>query len=62
MNYETNRENFNKLKKDYENYVALYKNFNNGSIKGITPFAEFYWNLTYKTKYEDPARNMALGD
>lgn len=60
VTYETNRENFDKIVKKYKDYVALYKYFNNGSVKGITPFEVFYWRFTYLMRYEDPQRVMAL--
>lgn len=58
--YDTNRENFDKLRKKYVEYLQLYATFNNGSIEGATPFQEFYWRFTYFIRYEDPQRVMAL--
>jgi hypothetical protein len=53
---ETTRKNFDKLLKKYFEYVTLYKQFNNGSAVGVTPFCRFYWRFTYYVKYEDPQR------
>jgi|GEM_PF-1744983 len=52
MHYETSRQNFNRILESYLNYVSLYKLFNNGSIKGVTPFGTFYWRFTYYVRYE----------
>lgn len=60
--FENTRENFDKLKKEYEEYVALYKIFNNGSVDGLCSFAEFYWRITYLHKYNDPNVIQALGN
>lgn len=56
MEYETNRENFEKIIKNYLSYVDLYKTVNGGSSEGIVPFDEFYWLHNYHVKYEDPSR------
>jgi hypothetical protein len=48
MQYEQRRENFNKILEAYLDYVALFKLFNKGSIKGVTPFYIFYWRMTNK--------------
>lgn len=53
---ETTRKNLQKLIKKYTEYLKLYKDLNNGSIKGCTPFNVFYWRFTYYIKYEDPSR------
>jgi hypothetical protein len=49
--YESKRIIFAIIEKKYKEYIALYKLINNGSIEGITPFDEFYWNYTYYSKY-----------
>jgi hypothetical protein len=51
--YGTSRQHFNKILEAYLNYVALYKLFNSGSIKGVTPFNVFYWRMTYHIRYEN---------
>ena len=48
-------DEYNRLKKRYYAYVALYKEWNNGSEDGVTPFDEFYWRFTYNMAYEDPS-------
>jgi hypothetical protein len=48
-------EHYNKLKKRYDAYVALYKQWNGGSDAGVTPFSDFYWRFNYHVKYEDPS-------
>jgi hypothetical protein len=50
---EVTREHFDKLLKKYYDYVELYRFFNNGSLRGVTPFDEFYWRMTYNVKYQD---------
>ncbi len=45
---------FNKLLKQYLEYVELYKVFNNGSPKGVTPFADYYWLHMYHYHYNNP--------
>lgn len=50
-----NSENYKKLQKKYDEYVELYKFFNNNSTEGITTFAVFYWRFTYYVQYSDPA-------
>lgn len=60
MMYDTSRENFDKLRRKYDEYLALYATFNNGSIEGATPFPVFYWRFTYYIRYEDPQRVAAL--
>lgn len=54
--YEGTKEHFNKLKKQYEEYMDLYRFFNNGSLEGVTPFDEFYWRCTFFGKYLDLSR------
>ena len=51
--YDSSRVQFNKITEQYHNYVALYKLFNNGSDYGATPFAVFYWRMTYHVRYGD---------
>ncbi len=43
MTYENQRVHFDKMLKSYKSYLDLYKFFNHGSLKGATPFADFYW-------------------
>ncbi len=50
--YESQREIFNKIVRDYKDYIALYKFFNHGSIDGATPFAKFYWRIIYYSKHD----------
>lgn len=62
MEYETTREKFNLLVKDYNAYVELYRFLNNGSIEGIAPFSEFYLRFTYGVVYQDINNNQSLGN
>ncbi|MGE0171678.1 MAG: hypothetical protein AB7T49_02785 [Oligoflexales bacterium] len=55
--YECTREHFDKLIKKYHAYLELYKQLNEGSVKGCTPFEVFYWRFTYLLKYEDTTKN-----
>jgi hypothetical protein len=54
VTYESRRVIFETLRKQYEEYVNLYRELNGGSITGIAGFEEFYWNLTYHAKYLNP--------
>ena len=49
--YQNQREHFEKILKKYWEYVALYKKINNGSLKGVAIFDEFYWRYTYYSRY-----------
>jgi hypothetical protein len=51
--YSSSRVHFTAITEAYKNYVALYKLFNNGSTKGVTPFGDFYWRMTYYIRYGD---------
>lgn len=53
MNFDTSRVNIDKLIKQYQEYLALYKAVNHGSIDGATGFDVFYLRMTYHSKYED---------
>lgn len=53
MQYEVNRENFNKIVKSYREYVELYRLINGGSLEGATPFTDFYWRYSFFVKYQD---------
>lgn len=53
ITYENQRHHFDKIVKRYHDYLALYKSINNGSLKGYTTFDEFYWRMTYISRYED---------
>jgi len=57
ITYENQRVIFNGILKRYLDYVNLYRIINHGSIKGITPFSEFYWRITYFGRYSNP-RNV----
>lgn len=60
--YQTSREVFDQIKKDYEDYVNLYKMLNQGSVEGITPFADFYWRYTYTSKYLELEKRSAFSN
>ena len=51
------RQNYAKVKKNYLEYIEIYKRFNNGSTEGITTFDVFYWRFTYVIAYEDTDLN-----
>ena len=53
MGYETSRENFELMLTQYRDYLNLYADLNGGSTEGATSFAEFYWRLTFYTKYDE---------
>lgn len=45
---------YDKLKGQYQAYLAAYKQLNNGSTKGATGFSAFYIYKTFTNKYSDP--------
>lgn len=53
ITYENQRVIFDTIVKKYKDYVALYRLFNNGSIEGLTTFDDFYWRMSYFSKYQD---------
>ena len=53
VTYENQRVNFDEIVKKYKDYIALYRVFNNGSVEGITSFDDFYWRITYISRYAD---------
>ena len=53
ITYENQRVNFDVIVRRYKEYVALYRLFNNGSIVGLTTFDNFYWRMTYFSRYSD---------
>lgn len=52
ITYDNQRVVFDQLTKKYREYVALYRIFNNGSVDGITSFGDFYWQMSYFSKYD----------
>lgn len=61
MAYENRRDQFDELVKKYNDYVLLYKIFNNGSTEGLASFADFYWRMTYLADYQDPSTIVGQG-
>ncbi|MFK7871722.1 MAG: hypothetical protein AB8C84_00930 [Oligoflexales bacterium] len=53
FDYESSREKFNLIVKQYKSYLDLYRLINGGSIEGAVRFVEFYWMQTYHAKYLD---------
>ena len=53
--FDGDRKEFENVLNKYNEYCALYAQFNNGSTEGVTPFERFYWQYTYVVKYQDPA-------
>jgi hypothetical protein len=49
--YETQRVNFSRIVKKYNEYLSLYKFVNRGSTEGASGFAEFYWRTVYFSRY-----------
>ncbi len=60
-NYENRRDYFEKIARNYRQYLKLYAYFNNGSYEGATPFDIFYRRFTYFVRYEDPTRVSTSG-
>lgn len=55
MVFDTDKEpkEYQKIKKSYADYLAAYKQLNNGSLNGATDFATFYISKTYTSRYSD---------
>lgn len=53
FSYENQRVVFAKLERNYREYLALYKEINNGSLAGATTFDLFYWRMVYFSKYQE---------
>ncbi len=62
MDYEIQREQFNRVLKSYMDYCALYKLINHGELEGMSDFAEFYLRFTYRVKYYAQNGISALGN
>ncbi len=54
-------EEYDKLRKKYNDYRDIYKFFNGGSLDGVTPWDEFYWRFLYRIHYENPENLGASG-
>lgn len=52
---------FKRLKQVYNNYLKTYRQLNNGSDVGATPFSEFFMLMTYVNRYSDPRTIASLG-
>ncbi len=52
MSYENQRDVYDQIRAQYVQYLNLYKEFNNGSIEGATDFGQFYWQMTWVSKYD----------
>ena len=50
--YSGNRKNLERIIKMYLTYLDLYRFFNRGSVKGASPFSDFYWNQIYFSKHK----------
>lgn len=53
ISYENQRVVFDVIARKYKDYIALYRLLNNGSVQGATTFDDFYWRMTYLSKYQD---------
>jgi hypothetical protein len=51
ITYENQRVVFDQIVRKYKEYLELYRSLNNGSHEGVTGFDEFYWRMTYFSKY-----------
>lgn len=57
VTYENKRAYFEVIRRRYDDYVALYREINGGSLEGVAPFDEFYWHLMYYSKYSNANPN-----
>lgn len=51
MDYEVQRDHFDKIVKAYKDYLNLYMLVNGGEVEGASEFGEFYMRFTYYGKY-----------
>lgn len=51
--YESSREVFQKITRQYKEYLKLYRFFNGGKADGATPFEVFYWNQVYYSFHDN---------
>jgi hypothetical protein len=51
LGYENGRVHFDLILRLYKDYLRLYADINGGSLDGSTTFADFYWTMTYFSKY-----------
>jgi hypothetical protein len=61
MSLQNQRVHFDKLMEKYRQYVELYKQLNNGSTAGVTPFGDFYIRYVYLYKYAAVGNNIRRG-
>ncbi len=60
LSYENQRVHFDALKRKYLEYLSLYAAINHGSLEGASTFEQFYWHMTYISRYQDK-RNFSSG-
>ncbi len=46
------RTEFEKLIKMYKSYLALFRYFNHGDVRGYVNFADFYWMHHYYYRHK----------
>jgi hypothetical protein len=51
MSFTSRRVEFARITRKYLEYIKLYRDLNGGSQDGATPFNEFYWHMTYYSRY-----------
>ena len=59
--FDSSRVHLDKIIKKHNEYLRLYRFFNDDSYEGATTFQEFYWRHTYYSKYEDPDKMSSMG-
>ncbi|MBX9703600.1 MAG: hypothetical protein K2X39_05555 [Silvanigrellaceae bacterium] len=59
MDFQSTNKEYIKLKKSYEQYLAVYKLLNKGSLEGVTSFSDFYIYRTFTSKYTDRRKFLA---
>ena len=47
------RDFFNKIAKQYREYLMLYRYFNAGSLEGCASFRSFYWMQSYTHRHSN---------
>ena len=60
LGIEAKSEEYHKIRQMYLEYLRLYKFFNNGSLKGCTNFATFYWTHSYYHKSANLLKELGI--
>lgn len=62
MDYETKRDQFDRIVKAYKEYINLYRFVNNGEIDGVSDFGDFYMRFTFYGRYNGSNEIQSSGN